>query len=88
MELYIERLIENKGYTIVLIEFSYFRPIVLYCIKKDRSNISPIRLCSLNLSCFSPIVWYCKLRDRSIISHIQLCSLILSTLDLYYVTVN
>ena len=39
----------------------------------DRSNISPIRPCSMNVSNFKPIIWYCILKDRPNISPIRLC---------------
>ena len=68
MVLYIERLIKNKGYTIVLIEFTYFRFLVLFCILKDRSNTSPIRKVSSNLSYF--IIWNRIMKIRSNISPI------------------
>ena len=66
MVLYIKRLIKNEGYTIVLIEFSYFRPLVLYCILNDGSNTSLIQKFSSNLSYF--IIWN---RILKIISNIS-----------------
>ena len=32
---------------------------VWYCKMKDRSNMSPLQFCSLNLNYFRPILWYC-----------------------------
>ena len=53
---------------------SYFRPIVRYCIFRDRSNTSPIRPCPSNISYFRRIIWYCMMKDRSNMRPMQMCS--------------
>ena len=40
---------------------------------KDKSKISPVRPCSLNLSYLRPIVWYWTLKDKSKICPVRPC---------------